>query len=84
MDRHGRQSQTYTDWRKSSYSGGTEHGDCVEVAWRKSSYSGATEHGNCVEVAVGEDGVALRDSKNAAGPMLTFAVSDWRTFLASN
>lgn len=64
MDRRGRQSQAYTNWRKSSYSGGTEHG-------------------NCVEVAINAGTVALRDSKNAAGPILRFGASDWRAFLAS-
>jgi hypothetical protein len=37
-------------WRKSSYSGASGNGDCVEVAWRKSSYSGGSGNGNCVEV----------------------------------
>jgi hypothetical protein len=64
MDRRGQQSQGYT-------------------AWRKSSYSGGTEHGNCVEVAMGSGTVALRDSKNAAGPILRFGASDWRVFLGS-
>ena len=64
MDQCGRQREAYTNWRKSSYSGGTENSDCVEIA-------------------VADESVALRDSKNAAGPMLTFASSGWRAFLAS-
>jgi hypothetical protein len=56
---------TYSTWRKSSYSG--SENACVELAWRKSSYS-APEN-NCVEVSA----VAIRDSKNPAGPRLHIA-----------
>jgi hypothetical protein len=39
------------------------------AAWRKSSYSGAV--GNCVELAVlAGDRVAIRNSRNPAGPAL--------------
>jgi hypothetical protein len=39
--------------------------------WRKSSRSGST--GNCVEVAANLQGViAVRDSKDPDGPLLTF------------
>jgi hypothetical protein len=53
-------------WRKSSFSGGNDA--CVEVGthWRKSSYSGGNDE--CVEVA--STLVAVRDSKNPAGPIL--------------
>jgi hypothetical protein len=64
-------------WRKSSRSGG--NGECVEVAWRKSSRSGG--NGDCVEVAFVPVGVAVRDSKNADGPVLEFSPDDWRSFL---
>lgn len=37
--------------------------------WRTSSYSGTQE--NCVQVAAGPDVVALRDSKNPDGGILT-------------
>lgn len=57
----------YTSWRKSSFSG-SNGGNCVEVAWRKSSFSGSNG-GDCVEVA--STLVALRDSKNPSGPVLT-------------
>ncbi|MEV5412687.1 DUF397 domain-containing protein [Thermopolyspora sp. NPDC052614] len=49
--------------------------------WRKSSYSSA-EGQNCVEVAITPAGVAVRDSKNPAGPVLTFGGRAWRKFLA--
>lgn len=50
--------------------------------FRKSSYSG--QEGNCVEVAdTATGGRAVRDSKDAARPMLTFAPNTWRGFLAS-
>lgn len=50
------------------------------VAWRKSSYSGDGEA--CVEVAAVGEEVATRDSKNPAGPMLSFKLGPWRRFLA--
>jgi hypothetical protein len=71
---------SWTPWRKSSYSGATGTGDCVEVAWRKSSFSG-TGTGNCVEVAVTVDAVAIRDSKNPDGPHLEFPHPHWHQFL---
>jgi hypothetical protein len=64
-------------WRKSSRSG--TNGDWVEVGWRKSSYSGG--NGDCVEVAFVPVGVAVRDSKNAGGPVLEFSPGGWRSFL---
>jgi hypothetical protein len=52
------------------------------AGWRKSSYSGA--QGDCVEVArLGDEGVALRDSKNPGGPVLAFSRSPWRAFLGT-
>lgn len=50
-----------------------------ELNWRKSSYSAAT--GNCVEVAWPNQDVAVRDSKQPAGPTLTFPTSTWQLFL---
>jgi hypothetical protein len=51
------------------------------AVWRKSTYSTGTG-GNCVEVAMGGGGVvAVRDSKNTAGPMLTCTRDAWRTFI---
>lgn len=51
--------------------------------WRKSSYSGS-EGGECVEVAVLPDGrVAVRDSKDPAGPALVFAAAAFTAFTAA-
>lgn len=65
-------------WRKSSFS--ANQTNCVEVAWHKSSYSGGQT--NCVEVAHVPQAVAVRDSKNAPGPTLSFPITAWQTFLA--
>lgn len=54
-------------------------GTVPSTAWRKSTYSNAD--GNCVEVAIRPTAVAVRDSKNPAGPVLTFAAAEWREFL---
>ncbi|MGX7669059.1 DUF397 domain-containing protein [Plantactinospora sp. DSM 117369] len=49
--------------------------------WRKSSRSNANA-GNCVEVAGNLPGViGVRDSKDPAGPVLTFAPAAWRSFV---
>ncbi len=54
----------------------------ADAIWRKSSYSGGSG-GDCVEIATNLPGiVAVRDSKNPAGPELIFAAAYWRTFLA--
>jgi hypothetical protein len=65
-------------WRKSSHS--ANGGNCVEIAWRTSSYS--ANGGSCVEVGWPERaGVAVRDSKNTAGPTLEFSATAWRSFV---
>lgn len=48
--------------------------------WRKSSYSGTGSEGSCVEVAFAQV-VAVRDSKNAVGPVLEFGPRAWRFFV---
>jgi hypothetical protein len=48
--------------------------------WRKSSRSDAADNGNCVEIAFAEQ-VAVRDSKNPTGPVLTFPVERFKAFL---
>ncbi|GGK90639.1 hypothetical protein Sme01_53130 [Sphaerisporangium melleum] len=55
--------------------------DLSQAAWRRSSRSG-NNGGECVEVAGGlPHVVAVRDSKNAAGPVLVFRSDDWSDFL---
>lgn len=51
--------------------------------WRKSSRSNGGGGGNCVEVAELTDLVAMRDSKDPAGPVLVFARAEWRAFVGS-
>jgi hypothetical protein len=54
--------------------------DLTGAAWRKSSRSA---EGNCVEVADDLPGVVgVRDSKDPAGPQLTFTPAAWRAFVA--
>ncbi|QLQ37330.1 DUF397 domain-containing protein [Micromonospora robiginosa] len=56
--------------------------DLNGVRWRKSSRSNG-QGGACVEVADGRpDMVAVRDSKDPAGPVLAFAPDAWRAFVA--
>jgi len=51
-------------------------------SWRKSSYSGGNGAA-CVEVNGDIPGVvAVRDSKNPNGPILTFTSTEWHAFLA--
>jgi hypothetical protein len=76
---------TRAQWRKSSYSG-SSGGDCIEcaplgsVAWRKSSYSGSSG-GECIEVADLAPHIAVRDSKNPEGGILTVTPEAFSAFL---
>ena len=55
----------------------------IELRWHKSSYSG-NGGSDCVEVARNVPGtVAVRDSKDPAGPALVFLAADWQGFTAS-
>jgi hypothetical protein len=55
--------------------------DLSNVTWRKSKRS-FVEGSECVEVAdLGGGVVALRDSKDPAGPDLRFTASEWAAFL---
>ncbi|WP_330466630.1 DUF397 domain-containing protein [Micromonospora zamorensis] len=57
--------------------------DLSGAVWRKSTRSG-DNGGNCVEVATNvPDIVAVRDSKDATGPQLTFAVQEWADFIGA-
>jgi hypothetical protein len=49
--------------------------------WKKSSRSSG--EGQCVEMADLGDAVAVRDSKDPTGPVLTFTPGEWTAFLHS-
>ncbi|MFG2328343.1 DUF397 domain-containing protein [Streptomyces sp. NPDC048604] len=55
-------------------------GTSQELRWRKSSYSG-TSGGDCVEVADLAPHVAVRDSKNPGGPVLTLTPAAFAAFV---
>jgi len=48
-------------------------------AWRKSTWSIA--NGQCIETATLDGRLVVRDSLDKAGPIATFTVGEWRTFL---
>ncbi|MFI7523104.1 DUF397 domain-containing protein [Micromonospora globbae] len=57
--------------------------DLSRATWRKSSRS-TNNGGACVEVADNLPGVvAVRDSKDRTGPVLTFTPASWRAFVAA-
>jgi hypothetical protein len=49
------------------------------LRWRKSKYS--TGNGECVEVASAQGRVSIRDSKDPGGPVLSYSVAAFRSFL---
>ena len=77
----------HTRWRKASRSSNTG-ANCVELAalttaeWRKASRSG-NSGANCVELASTPGACAVRDSKNASGPLLVFGAEPFAHFLAT-
>jgi hypothetical protein len=58
-----------------------QHAGLSRAAWQKSSYSGSNG-GQCVEVARNLPGiVAVRDSRDPAGPKLIVAPGEWAAFV---
>jgi hypothetical protein len=49
------------------------------AVWRKSTLSGSN---GCIEVAFVGAQVAIRQSKDPSGPVLTFSPTEWEAFLA--
>ncbi|MCZ7437731.1 DUF397 domain-containing protein [Micromonospora sp. WMMC241] len=57
--------------------------DLTGARWRKSTRSG-DNGGNCIEVADNLPSlVAVRDSKDPAGPPLTFTTGAWQIFIVT-
>ncbi|MDG4793744.1 DUF397 domain-containing protein [Micromonospora sp. WMMD1082] len=55
--------------------------DLAGAVWRKSTRSGGSG-GDCVEVAANLPGVvAVRDSKDPRGPVLTVTPAGWAAFV---
>jgi hypothetical protein len=50
----------------------------TSIEWRKSESSAVSD---CVEVAFVDQAVLVRNSKDPAGPVLTFTHSEWTAFL---
>jgi hypothetical protein len=48
------------------------------LVWRKPTYSNSSS--NCVEAASQPGAVAVRDSKDPAGPRLAVTPAGWRAF----
>jgi hypothetical protein len=58
--------------------------DLFGARWRKSSRSsGDGNNDACVQVAFAGPTIVVRDSKNAAGPMLTFVPAHWHAFVTA-
>lgn len=53
--------------------------EVADLKWRKAQRSAG--NGACVEVASYQDMVAVRDSKDPNGPVLTYAHDEWNVFL---
>ena len=49
------------------------------LSWRKASYSG-NNGGNCVEVGQTADTIAVRDTTDRVGAVLSIPASAWQTF----
>lgn len=57
----------------------TAMSDFARARWRKSSRSATS--GQCVELAHTEASFAVRDSKNAEGPLLALNARNWLAFI---
>jgi Domain of unknown function (DUF397) len=49
------------------------------IEWRKSRFS--ADQGNCVEIGSLSVSIAVRDSQDATGPVLTVTHGQWAQFL---
>jgi Domain of unknown function (DUF397) len=60
----------------------TDPPEYCHVRWKKSSHS--SDSANCVEVALSHGSVIrVRDSKDPAGPALSYSTESWNTFISA-
>jgi hypothetical protein len=55
--------------------------DLSGARWRKSTFSSGSGDDNCVEMAFVPSATVVRDSKNAAGPVLVVPTSAFRALV---
>jgi hypothetical protein len=60
--------------------GAASHLSPSVLTWRRSSFSRGADK-TCVDVAFAAGEVAVRDSKDPAGPVLRFSPREWEVFL---
>jgi Domain of unknown function (DUF397) len=53
--------------------------DLTAAEWRTSTFC---DLNGCIEVTLLDGRVAVRDSKDRAGPVLVFSANEWEAFLA--
>jgi hypothetical protein len=56
-------------------------GESERLNWRKAKRS--MNNGNCAEVASAVGEVAVRDSQDRLGPVLSYPIASWTSFLAA-
>ena len=57
--------------------------DVSAIAWKSAEWhkSSKSASNGCLEVAFLAERVAVRDSKNRHGPVLSFTLSEWKAFI---
>jgi hypothetical protein len=76
----------FSDWRKSTRSGGGDNSSCVEcrVTWRKSTRSNSGDDSSCVEARSQSGAFQVRDSKlGHDSPVFDLAAVDFKALLAA-
>jgi len=53
----------------------------VKSSWTFAKATGSVGDGSCVEIARHGDLLGVRDSKDPAGPVLVFSMTEWQSFL---
>jgi hypothetical protein len=75
----------FSDWRKSTRSGGGDDSNCVEcrVTWRRSTHSSGASDSSCVEARSQSGAFQVRDSKlGHDSPIFNLGSTDFKALLS--